>query len=128
MGDDQVSTNVDSAIAGAARAFSSHRFAEAYPHLLDTVRWTLIGGDVVTGRDAVTARCDASAAYLAGVTTTFKHFKEIVGADNVVIDSWATYVESNGETTAVASCDIYDVAEGKIAAITSYTVDVTGQG
>jgi hypothetical protein len=41
-----------------------------------------------------------------------------------VIDSRAEYVDDHGDSTHVASCDIYEVIDGSIAAITSYTIEV----
>jgi len=65
----------------------------------------------------------ASAHYLSGVTTTFTRTRTIVGPDVVVIDSQADYLDGT-EATTVASCDIYDFADGKVSAITSYTVEL----
>jgi hypothetical protein len=33
-----------------AKAFSGHRFADAYPHLAQNVRWVLVGAEVATVR------------------------------------------------------------------------------
>jgi hypothetical protein len=118
---------IESRIEQIARAFSSHRFADAYPYLRAAIEWNMVGGDLLTGRDAVIVRCDASAAYLAGVITTFDRFKVIVGDQGVAVDSVATYVDRNGETTVVASCDLYDFINGTIAEITSYTVEVSAE-
>jgi hypothetical protein len=41
-----------------------------------------------------------------------------------VIDSRAEYVDGDGESSHVASCDIYEFIDGKVAAITSYAVEV----
>jgi hypothetical protein len=42
-----------------------------------------------------------------------------VAAENcVVIDSRAEYVDAEGESSQVASCDIYDFIDGSLAAIT----------
>lgn len=106
------------------RAFSSHRFAEAYPHLAADLRWELIGGSPLKGRDAVIAACEESAAYLSTATTEFRKFKSVVGPDAVVIDSLAEYTGPDGEKSVVASCDIYDFMNGEVATITSYTVEV----
>ena len=45
------------------------------------------------------------------------------GADVVAVDTFARYTGPDG-TTAVASCDIYEFNGSKIAAITSYAVEV----
>ena len=42
----------------------------------------------------------------------------------MVVDSLAEYVEPDGGSTSVGSCDIYAVSDGRIAAITSYNVEV----
>jgi len=107
-----------------AQAFSSHRFAEAYPHLAADVRWDLVGGAPLTGRDAVIAACEESLAYLSQATTDFRKFRSVVGTDAVVVDSLAEYSAADGQTSVVASCDIYDFVNGEVATITSYTVEV----
>ena len=64
-----------------------------------------------------------SAAYLAGVGTTFTSSRTIVGTDTVVVETNADYVEGD-ETSSVSSGDRYDVVDGKITVITSYAVEL----
>jgi hypothetical protein len=118
---------MDSKMDQIARAFSSHQFADTYPYLSGEVRWDVVGGELITGRDAVIERCNASAAYRANVFTTFQRFKVVVGAESVVVDTLATYADSDKETTVVASCDLYDFVDGTVVEIRSYTVEVNGQ-
>lgn len=113
-----------SSIQEIGEAFSRHDFAEVYPHLAADVRWELIGGSPVTGRDAVIATCEESLGFLAQVTTEFGQLRSIVGADAVVVDSLAEYVTSEGDKSVVASCDIYDFVNGEVVTITSYTVEI----
>jgi limonene-1,2-epoxide hydrolase len=107
----------------AAEAFSHHQFTQTYDRLADDVRWRNMGGEEHVGRAAVVAACDASAAYLAGVRTTFTSSRTVVGTATVVIETTADYVEGD-ETSTVASCDLYDVVDGTIVLITSYAVDL----
>ncbi len=107
-----------------AHAFSEHRFAEACPHLAPDVRWDLVGGSPLIGRDAVIAACEESPAHLSQVTTEFRKFKSVVGTGAVVVDSLAEYTGADGQTSVVASCDIYEFVDGEVTTITSYTVDV----
>ncbi|HEV7656453.1 MAG TPA: nuclear transport factor 2 family protein [Mycobacteriales bacterium] len=107
-----------------AEAFSRHRFEETYEFLAEDVRWDNLNGPQLAGRDAVIAACRHSAEYLATATTTFSRFRAVVGADTVVVDSEATYAGADG-AARVASCDLYDFAAGRLAAITSYTVELT---
>lgn len=44
--------------------------------------------------------------------------------DCVVIDSRAEYVDAEGESSQVASCDTYDFSDGPLAAITTYAVEI----
>ncbi|MDQ3715718.1 MAG: nuclear transport factor 2 family protein [Actinomycetota bacterium] len=113
-----------STIAEIGQAFSEHRFAEVYPHLAPEVRWELIGGSPLTGRDAVIAACEESLVYLSQATTDFRKFRSVVGTDAVVVDSLAEYSGADGQTSVVASCDIYDFVNGEVTTITSYTVEV----
>lgn len=115
---------MDRAIEQIAEAFSRHRFTEAYPYLLDDVRWNLVGDKEVVGREDVVSTCEQSAEYLAGVTTRFSKFKIVVGEDGVVIDSEAEYVDEDNKSSVVASCDIFDFANGQLSGITSYTIEL----
>jgi len=114
-------------MAALAEAFSRHRFAEVYPHLAEDVRWDLIGDRQVVGRAEVVATCEQTAGYLATATTDFRRFRVVTGGDSVVVDSEAEYVDEDG-STVVASCDLYDFAGGRLTAIRSYTVQLTGGG
>lgn len=105
------------------RAFSEHRFDEALGHLADDVRWTIVGYMVLEGADAVSHTCRETAESLADTTTTYDRCVVVAGADGVAVDTFARYTGPSG-TTAVASCDIYEFDGEKIAAITSYAVEV----
>jgi ketosteroid isomerase-like protein len=112
-------------IVEIAEAFSGHRFEETVPHMLDDLEWTLVGERTIAGKAGVVAACEESAGYLADVRTAFSAFKVVAGEDRVAIDSRAEYVERDGESSHVASCDIYDFVGGRLAAITSYTVELS---
>jgi len=107
-----------------ARAFSSHRFDVALPHLADDVVWTLVGHKPLLGRKKVEKACKAMAHDLDEVTTEFQRFRTVVGEDSVVVDSLARYTEPDGNVSIVASCDIYDFLDGRISEIVSYTVEL----
>lgn len=119
---------MDRTIEQTAEAFCRHRFAEAYPYLLDDVRWTLVGDREVSGREDVIRTCEESAGYLAGVTTTFRKFRVVVGEDCVVVDSEAEYAGGDEQPSVVASCDIFDFSDGRLSGITSYTHQLSGSG
>ena len=108
-----------------AEAFSRHEFEKTYPYLLDTIEWNLVGDQQIKGHENVIKSCRQSADYLATVTTAFSQFTVIVGGTHVVIDSLADYVDEQQNKTHIASCDIYEFIEGKLAKITSYSVDVS---
>jgi hypothetical protein len=105
-----------------AEAFSGHRFPETYPYLSPTVRWHVVGASTLDGRDAVVAACESSGAELAGVTTTFRALRSIASPGTVVVESLADYVDADGETSTVASCDIYDFDGDLLVRITSYNL------
>jgi limonene-1,2-epoxide hydrolase len=108
-----------------AEAFSRHRFEETIPHMLDDLEWTLVGERTIVGRADIVAECEESAGYLADVRTTFNAFRVVANESSVVIDSRADYVDRDGEASHVASCDIYDFVDERLAAITSYTVELS---
>lgn len=108
-----------------ARAFSSHRFELALPHLADDIVWTVVGGPPMVGRKAVKKALDRTAADLASVTTEFQRFRSVVGEESVVVDSLARYTDGEGDVSIVAACDIFDFADdGRITEIVSYTVEL----
>ena len=106
-----------------ARAFSGHRFEEAFSHLADDVTWVLVGQAVITGRAAVEEACRATARELVGVTTTVTRCVSVAGDDVAVVDAAAGYDGPLGHT-GVSSCDIYEFSEARVTTITSYTVEV----
>lgn len=109
--------------ADVARAFSGHRFDEAFDHLADDVRWVLVGDSVLEGRVAVEAACRGTAVGLAEVTTTWLRLVVADGGDVVAVDAVGRYDSAEG-TTAVSSCDVYEFVDGLVSRITSYTVEV----
>jgi hypothetical protein len=113
-------------LAHAARAFSSHAFPEAYPYLSPDVQWELVGGRFVEGKDAVIAVCEEVTRELAVTTATFSRFDVVVAEDRVIVESRASYVDEDGGTTEVASCDIYDRTGETIVRITSYNIGLGG--
>jgi ketosteroid isomerase-like protein len=112
--------------ARAARAFSSHAFQEAYPYLSPHVRWDLVGGRTVEGKEAVIAVCEEAARELTGTATAFSRFDAIVADERVIIQSQATYRDEQGRMSEVAACDIYETRDGTIARITSYNIGLSG--
>ena len=111
-------------IDAIAEAFSSHRFAEAYPYLADDVRWYLVGGPTLQGAEEVRAACEATLRDLENIRTEFRRFRTIVGRDSVVVDAIGVYHDPTELDSTVASCDIFDFADGRITAMTSYTVEL----
>jgi ketosteroid isomerase-like protein len=107
-----------------ARAFSSHRFEIALPHLADDVIWTVVGSDPLVGRKQVKKAIERTGTYLSAVTTEFQRFRTVVGDESVVVDSLARYTDEGGDVSIVASCDIYDFADGRITEIVSYNVEL----
>lgn len=110
-----------------AEAFSSHRFQETYDALAPDVRWNSVGGETTEGRDAVIGVCEATLRDLVGITTEFARFVVIDGGDAVAVDVVGRYIGPDG-ISAVASCDIFEFRDGRVATITSYAVEVADPG
>lgn len=107
-----------------AEAFSGHRFRETYPHLSPDVTRVARGASRTVGRDAVIAACDASAEELVQLTTEFLTFRTVAEADTVAVETVGRYVEADGHTTYVASCDLYDFVDGELTRIVSYASEI----
>ncbi|MGE2834989.1 nuclear transport factor 2 family protein [Mycobacterium sp. SMC-4] len=54
-----------------ARAFSEHRFDDALDHLAPDVKWTIVGGMVLEGADAVRRTCADTTESLKGARVEF---------------------------------------------------------
>src|SRR4029453_14048783 len=108
-----------------AEAFSGHRFKEAYGHLAPDVRWILVGGETIDGREGGIDTCEQTLAELADTTTDFLPFVTIAHQEAAPADAIGRYRSADGETSTVASCDIYEFQQDAVAAITSYTVELT---
>jgi ketosteroid isomerase-like protein len=107
-----------------AEAFSGHRFADAYPHLADDVRWVLVGAGQLRGREAVKQACEGTVSELAGATTEFVRFLTVEGDDAVAVDAIGRYTAADGTVSLVSSCDLYEFRDDVVVTITSYTVEL----
>jgi limonene-1,2-epoxide hydrolase len=107
-----------------AEAFSAHRFRDAYAALAPDVRWTSVGAGVVTGRQAVVDTCEATLAGLVTTTVEFTRFLVVAADDAAAVDVVGRYVDADGATSVVASCDVYEFRGGLVTAITSYAVEL----
>ena len=110
-----------------ARAFSGHAFHEAYPYLADDLRWVLVGGPILVGKQAAIEACESTLQELADTETTFSKFRTVIGADVVVVDVIGEYSAPDQAKSVVASCDIFDFSDGRIHTITSYTTELLGE-
>ncbi|MBB2992308.1 limonene-1,2-epoxide hydrolase [Mycolicibacterium iranicum] len=106
-----------------ARAFSEHRFDDALGHLARNVKWTIVGGMVLEGADAVRTTCQDTLESLKGTSVEFDRCVTAAGGDVVAVDTVVRYVRPDG-VTAVASCAVYEFDGEEITTITSYAVEV----
>jgi ketosteroid isomerase-like protein len=109
-----------------AEAFSGHRFAEAYDHLAEDVRWVLPGQTTIEGKTAVVAACDASASEMSTLASAeFSRFVSVADDRIAAVDAVARYVSRDGGVSVVSSADIYEFdGRGQVTMITSYAVEL----
>ncbi len=109
-----------------SEAFSGHRFADAYDHLADDVRWVLPGQSTIEGRQAVVAACESTAAGLAHLARSeFLRFVSVAGDRVAAVDAIGRYVGHDGAVSVVSSADIYELGDdGLVTTITSYAVEL----
>ncbi|MBJ2119784.1 hypothetical protein I6N91_02170 [Arthrobacter sp. MSA 4-2] len=65
---------------------------------------------------------------LKDVHTDFEQFRVLTAGESVIVDSIARYAGADGSLSRVASCDIYDFVEGRVAKIRSYNVELAPDG
>jgi len=107
-----------------AEAFSGHRFRDAYDHLDPDVLWVNIGGPRFAGKQAVVEASEGTLTGLATTETAFTRF--VIVRDDVTsaVDVVAGYTDVDGNTTTVASCDIYEFRDGLVVRVTSYAAEI----
>jgi ketosteroid isomerase-like protein len=107
-----------------AEAFSNHRFAETYDHFAPDIRWVSAdGGAPEVGPAAVRLACEQGSDMLAQATMERLRFVVADGGDVVAVDTLTRYTNATGGATVVASCDVYEFTDDRIATITSYAVE-----
>jgi len=107
-----------------AEAFCSWRFAEVYPYLADDIKWKVVGKKEYVGREAIIARCEESAKFLATVTTLFDKLKIIRAETCVIVEGAAQFQDRENRTLSVASCDVFHFSGDRLVEITSYVIDL----
>lgn len=107
-----------------AEAFSGQDFETAFPYLGPDIEWDLVGSDPLVGQAAVIAACQQTAEHLdGGVTVEVEKFTVVDGGDRIAVDTVTTYASPDGRYR-IASCDLYELVDGMVVAITSYTVEL----
>ena len=89
--------------AAVAEAFCRHRFAEAYPLLADGVRWVMVGGTTLTGKQEVIAACERTLEELAAVTTRFRKLRVIDSFGSAAIESVGSAAIESAGSAAIES-------------------------
>ena len=107
-----------------AEAFCSHRFAETYPYMADEIKWDIVGGEELMGREAVIARCNQSAKFLETVSATITKLKINRAETFVVVEGAAQFQDQENQTSSVASCDVFQFSDGRLVEITSYVIEL----
>jgi hypothetical protein len=107
-----------------AEAFCSYRFAETYPYLAEEIKWNMVGGEELMGREAVIARCAGSAKFLETVSATITKLKINRGETFVVVEGAAQFRDQEKQTSSAASCDVFQFSDGRLVEITSYVVEL----
>jgi len=107
-----------------AEAFCSYRFVVTYAYMADEIKWNIVGREELVGREAVIARCAESAQFLETVSTTSTKLKVNRAETCVVVEGAAQFQGQEGQTSSVASCDVYQFLDGRLVEITSYVIEL----
>jgi hypothetical protein len=84
--------------------------------------WGIAGDKIVKGKEGVIEFCNKTAQYFSEVTTTFNMHNIIVDGDCVAIDGTAEFINQQGNSTCISSCDIYCFKNEQLLNITSYCI------
>ena len=106
-----------------AEAFCNHRFAEMFPYMADEIKWNVIGREELIGREAVIAQCNKAVKFLETVSSTVTKLKKCRAQTCVIVEGAAQFQDKENQTSSVASCDVIQFADRRLAGITSYVID-----
>jgi len=107
-----------------AEAFTSYRFAMTYPYMADEIKWSMVGGEELVGREAVIDQCNKSAEFLETVSATITKQKIIRSETCVIVEGAAQFQDKDNQTSSVASCDVFQFSGGRLVEITSYVIEL----
>ncbi len=68
--------------------------------------------------------CEATLVELATTTIKFSRFVVVADDNAAAVDVVGQYVDADGTTSVVSSCDVYEFRDGMVTAITSYAVEL----
>ncbi|MDP9079416.1 MAG: nuclear transport factor 2 family protein [Bacteroidota bacterium] len=106
-----------------ATEFSGGNFEFTYPYLAADVSFNIVGEQLITGKGKLIEFCTGTAKYFTEVTTKFNLDNLIVDDECVAINGTAEfYLEKEGRTSYISSCDVYKFKDGMLQAITSYCI------
>ncbi|BDU39748.1 putative NTF2-like protein [Vibrio nigripulchritudo MADA3029] len=103
---------MDESIKNACIAFSCGDVDELIPFLTDKTEWQNVGKDVIVGTDNIRSIC----YQMEQEDVSLKVSKQLEASEHLV-------VQGHGEAEQpFFFCDIFQIEDGKISAITSYLI------
>jgi ketosteroid isomerase-like protein len=111
-----------STIKQISKEFSNGNFKFCYNYLADNIVWNIVGDKIVKGKEAVIKFCNKTARYFSEVTTMFNMHNIIVDGDCVAINGTAEFINPQGKSTHISSCDVYHFKNEQLLNITSYCI------
>ena len=92
--------------------------------MADEIKWNIVGGEEVMGREAVIDRCDKSANFLETVSATITKLDIHPAKRFVVMEGAAQFQDQEHQTSGVAGCDVFQFSDGRLVEITSYVIEL----
>ena len=106
-------------IISACESFAMGKPESALDMMSDSITWDMAGDQTVRGIAALLKICEAVA--LHGNPALVKT-NTIVGKDHVVVEGRSAGAGNGDDGESFRFCDVFQVENGQIAAITSYVV------
>ena len=107
-----------------AEAFDSWNFVVTYLYMAKDIKWNIVGGEELVGRQAVIDICDKSARFLETVSGTLTKLKIHRAQAFVIVEGAARFLDRENQTSCVASCDVFQFSDGQLVEITSYVIEL----
>ncbi|MCM3715111.1 nuclear transport factor 2 family protein [Alkalihalobacillus oceani] len=113
-------TNDETFIREFDQAFTSGNLTWIAEHVVEDIEWTVIGEPALKGKQAL---LDGISQMMAQPLEEHQLLRVVANQQWAVVEGTMEMEVEQGIRHAFSVCDLYDLEDGKVKALTTYVVD-----